>query len=157
MTWFRSLPQVVSVCSIETAASNTVTYSQCFTSGATATSQCTAWTTFVAQLTPRAYTLLTIRGTQDLVGVTVTDATVISNIASALRTSTAYGPVTSNSRSWAVGSCGTAYELSASGTTCQCASPGYIARPCLTNLNWGGINNITCSAASQTITVIFQY
>lgn len=131
-------------------------YSQNFTNGITPTTQCTAWTSFVAQLTVLPYTLLTMSGTLDPVGVTVIDPTVIANIALALRTSTAYGPVTSNGRSWEVGSCAGGYELSASGSICACPTTGYIVRPCIGNLNYGGINGTTCSAPTQTMTVIFQ-
>ena len=133
----------------------TITYTQSFTSGVTPSSQCTAWTAFVAQLIVRSYTKLTIRGTYDTVGVTITDPTVIGNIALALRTSVAYGPVTSNGRSWAVGACGSGMELSANGAVCWC-NTGYIVRPCINNLNWGGANTATCSGPSQTLTVEFQ-
>lgn len=97
-----------------------------------------------------------MRGSLDPVGVTLTDPVVIGNIASALKNSMAYGPVTSNSRSWAVGACGSGYELSATGAVCICVT-GYIARPCIGNANFGGINGSTCTAPSQTITVTFLY
>ncbi|CAF2122835.1 unnamed protein product [Rotaria magnacalcarata] len=145
------------ITSTATVATRTITYSQNFTFGLTATAQCTAWTSFVTQLIVQPYILLTMSGTFNPIGVSVTNTTVIANIALALRTSTRYGPVTSNSLSWAVGLCGPSYELSASGTTCMCTSPGYAIRPCLTNQNYGGINTTTCSGPTQTMTVIFQY
>jgi hypothetical protein len=133
-----------------------ITYSRSFTSGTTPSSQCTAWTTFVAQLTVHSYILLTMSGSIDPIGVTVTDPTVIAAIALALRTSGSYGPVTSNSRSWAVGGCGGGSELSASGSVCYCVT-GYNVRPCIGNSNYGGINGATCSAGTQTLIVTFQY
>ncbi|CAF3533404.1 unnamed protein product [Rotaria socialis] len=145
------------ITSTSTVAARTIIYSQNFTNGHTATAQCTVWTSFVAQLIQQPYILLTMSGTFDPIGVSVTDPTVIANISLALRTSTAYGPVTSNSNSWAVGLCGPSYELSASGTTCMCRTPGYSIRPCLTNQNYGGVNTTTCSGPNQTMTVIFQY
>ncbi|CAF2041619.1 unnamed protein product [Rotaria magnacalcarata] len=145
------------ITSTATVATRTITYSQNFTFELTATAQCTAWTSFVTQLIVQPYILLTMSGTFNPIGVSVTNTTVIANIALALRTSTRYGPVTSNSLSWAVGLCGPSYELSASGTTCMCTSPGYAIRPCLTNQNYGGINTTTCSGPTQTMTVIFQY
>ncbi|CAF1350511.1 unnamed protein product [Rotaria magnacalcarata] len=145
------------ITSTATVATRTITYSQNFTFGLTATAQCTAWTSFVTQLIVQPYILLTMSGTFNPIGVSVTNTTVIANIALALRTSTRYGPVTSNSLSWAVGLCGPSYELSASGTTCMCTSPGYAIRPCLTNQNYGGINTTTCYGPTQTMTVIFQY
>lgn len=134
----------------------TIVYGQSFTTAVASTSQCAAWTSFIALLTVRPYTLLRVCGSIDPVGVTVINATHIANIALALRTSTAYGPVTSNGRSWAVGPCGTPFELSANGPVNVCAT-GYSVRPCVGSGNWGGINGLTCSAASQFITVIFQY
>lgn len=133
-----------------------ITYSQTFSSGSTSPSQCSAWTSFVSQLTSRPYNLLTIRGTFDTVGVTVTDPTVILNIATALRTSGTYGPVTSNSRSWAVGACGGGRALSASSSVCACTA-GYVVRPCIGNRNWGGVNSATCNGPTQTMTVEFRY
>lgn len=131
-------------------------YSQSFTSGSTPSSQCTAWTSFVAQLTTLPYTLLTINGTLDPVGITIVDPSVIASIALALRTSSAYGPVTSNGHSWAVGGCGGGSELSASGSICSCPSPDYIVRPCIGNSNFGGINSATCSGPTQVMMVLFQ-
>ncbi|CAF1156034.1 unnamed protein product, partial [Adineta ricciae] len=133
-----------------------ITYSQLFIMGVNPVSQCAAWANFVAQLTIRPYNLLILSGSMDPVGVKVLDPVVIGNIALALQTSTAYGPVSTNSRSWAVGSCGSPYELSASGAVCYCVT-GYNIRPCVGNGNFGGINGLTCSAANQTMTVIFQY
>lgn len=137
---------------------NIVRYCQAFTSAVGAISQCSAWASFVAQLTVRPYTALKLLGSNDPIGVTLTDPTIVASIAAALRTSTLYGPVSSNGRSWKVGPCGSGYELSANGDTCQC-SAGYILRPCIgsSNANWGGINGVTCSAATQTITLVFQY
>ena len=131
-------------------------YSQFFTRGSTPTSQCTAWTSFVAQLMVLPYTSLTINGTYDSIGITLTNSSVVASIASALRTSTSYGPVTSNSRSWTVGTCGSSSELSASGSICSCPNPNYIVRPCMSNSNFGGVNTDTCGGPSLTMTVIFQ-
>jgi hypothetical protein len=147
----------VATCSSAPCATNSIIYSQNFVSGATPSSQCTAWTNFVAQLTPHAYLFLRIYGSLDSTGVTICDTTVISNIALALRTTATYGPVTSNNRVWSVDYCGSGYELSASNSNCQCTNPAYILRPCIGNANWGGINGSTCGAGDQTMTVLFQY
>lgn len=134
-----------------------IVYSQTFTNGVTPSSQCSAWNTFAAQLTVRNYTFLAMRGSQDSIGVTVTDPSVIAGIALALRTSTAYGPVTSNGRSWAVASCSSVLSLSASGSACSCTAPVYILRPCTTGTDWGGLNGSVCTGPTQNITVTFQY
>ncbi|CAM2708092.1 unnamed protein product [Rotaria socialis] len=139
-----------------TTAALNIVYSQSFTSGVTPSSACTAWTNFVAQLTPLPYTLLQMNGTYDSVGVTITDSTVIAAIAVALRTAAAYGPVTTNGRSWQVGACGTGSELSAASSICACLSPDYLVRPCIGNSNFGGVNTNTCGGPTQIMTVIFQ-
>jgi hypothetical protein len=107
-------------------------------------------------LVVRPYTSLTMLGTNDPTGITLTNPTYVAAIALALRTTTAYGPVSSNGYSWEVGSCGgSPYELTATGGICGC-SIGYTVRPCIGNSNWGGINGATCGASTQTMTVIFQ-
>lgn len=96
-----------------------------------------------------------MKGSNNPIGITLTNSFHVTAIANALRTNTSYGPVTSNGYSWAVGSCGSSIELTATGSMCAC-NTGYTVRPCIGNLNWGGINGVTCSSASQTLTVIFQ-
>ena len=140
-----------------TVTSNTIVFSEIFTGGVASNAQCTVWTSFIAQLTVRSYTMLKMSGTYDPVGITLTDPTIIANIALALRTTITYGPVTSNSRSWIVGSCGTPYGLSAQGSSCTCLSNSYIVRPCIKHQDYGGINSTTCSGPSQTMTVTFYY
>jgi hypothetical protein len=93
-------------------------------------------------------------GSNDPIGITLTSSTDILGIVNALLTSSTYGPVSSNGYSWAVGICGSGPELTATGTICQC-NTGYTVRPCIGNSNWGAINGSTCSASSQTMTVIF--
>ncbi|CAF4338764.1 unnamed protein product, partial [Rotaria sp. Silwood2] len=136
---------------------NMITYSANFTTSTVPTSQCTQWESFVAQLTVRTYTLLIIQGTYDTVGLTLNDSTIISNIAEALRTSSSYGPITSNGVSWAVGICVSGVELSAHVSICVCSDLGYTVRPCVGVESFGGINTNTCSGPTQSMTVIFQY
>ena len=139
-------------------AASSIIYTQGFIYGAIPTTQCNAWLTFQSLLVSRPYTSLTIQGTNDPIGITLTNPTYILDIANALRTNTAYSAVMSNGYSWAVGICavsGNYYELTATGSICAC-NTGYTVRPCIGNNNWGGINGVTCSASSQTMTVIFQ-
>lgn len=135
-----------------------VIYSQSFISGSTPISECTAWNTFRGQLSAGGFTSMTIKGSNDPVGITLTTASYVAAIANALFTNTAYGPVSSNGYSWAVGLCavsGSQYELTATGSICAC-NTGYTVRPCIGNTNWGGVNGNTCSGSSQTLTVVFQ-
>jgi hypothetical protein len=138
-------------------ATTTLTYSESFTSGVTATAQCTQWKSFLANLPVENYTLLKIYGSNDTVGQTITDPTIINNIVKALKNSTPYGPVTSNGVSWTVGTCGTGIELAANTTVCQCQNPSYSARPCMGNESYGGIGTNNCNGPSQTISVMLQY
>ena len=138
-----------------TTAPPFIIYSQIFTSGVTPSSQCTAWTSFLAQLTVLPYTKLTINGTLDPIGITLTDSTVVAAIALALRTAVSYGPSVSNGYSWMVGACGAGPELSAAGSICFCPSSAYILRPCIGNANFGGVNSATCGGPDQTMSVIF--
>lgn len=78
---------------------------------------------------------------------------MVNAIAQALRTNTAYGPTSSNGYSWAVGTCGSGNELSATGGGICACSTGYTVRPCIGNSNWGGVNGTTCSASTQNMTV----
>ena len=100
---------------------------------------------------------MTISGSLDPTGVTLTDPAIIAGIALALRTSTAYGPGVANGRSWMVGVCGGGYELSAGGSICACTTADYLLRPCIGNSNYGGANSNTCSGPSQTMTVTFRF
>ncbi len=139
---------------------SSITYSQTFVSGTytVSSSQCLAWLTFQSLLVSSSYTSMTMKGTNDPTGITLTNPAYILGIANALRTNGAYGPVTSNGYSWAVGNCavsGVYAELTATGCVC-CCNTGYTLRPCIGNYNWGAINAYTCSPSAQTMEVIFQ-
>jgi hypothetical protein len=121
---------------------------------ATSPAQCTAWNTFRALLTG-TYTQITIKGNLDETGVSCTGSTA-NLICQALRAGTT-GTWSCGGRSWRTGSCGSGLELSAEGSICACPSPGYIARPCIGNQNWGGVASATCwDPPSQRIDVVCQ-
>ncbi len=141
-----------------------LTYSQAFTGGVVATTQCTAWTTYRASLINGLnYTGFTIRGSNNTSGFTCTDPSVATAIANALRTGTATN-LTSDGHTWFVGTgcgggCGgsgggTAVELAVDQGTCACGSIAAV-RPGINNTNWGGISGPTCGAGSQTLEVDF--
>lgn len=56
---------------------------------------------------------------------------------------------------WDVGICGNGIELTTTGSVCFC-NVGNTARPCIGGSEWGGINDDTCFARSQTIEVLCQ-
>jgi hypothetical protein len=132
-----------------------VVFTDTFTTGVEAVAQCADWNAFRAQLTG-VYTSITMRGSNDPVGHTCTGATATA-MCNALNTGGAAGPTLCDGNTWLVDVCnGT--ELNASGVTCACQTPGvgYDLRPCISNLNWGGVDTVTCSAPTQTMTVICQ-
>jgi hypothetical protein len=136
------------------------TFSQAFTGG-TAPSVAieTAWNTFRGTLTGTTYTQFVWSSTNGN-SLTVTHPTLVQTLADGLRTATSTS-VTINSVTWLVGlGCGTpkiggvAVELSNIGS-CSPSST-YALRPMINNSNWGGTNESTIGAPSQTITLIFS-
>ena len=140
----------------------TISYSEYFTVGMSyhaGSPQFDHWNSFRASLGSGTFTSLTIKGSNDATGVSVTNPTIAAQIASALYTGRA-GVWTSDGRTWAVGLGCSIYgsgvvELSANGDNCACSN-GYIIRPQIENENWGGVNGRTCNAVSQQITVVFN-
>ncbi len=135
-----------------------ITYSQSFTGGATsgiATPQGIAWTSFCASLPSSGCLGFTIKGSNDLVGISCTNAAIAQSIADAMRTNIFYSG-SSDGQTWSVGfGCGGGVEITNTGT-CSC-NPGYTVRPNIGNSNWGGINGATCGAPTQTMTVVFRF
>ncbi|CAF1483802.1 unnamed protein product [Adineta ricciae] len=109
-----------------------ITYTGTFISGVTPTTQCDDW---------RAFTTI---------GISVTDTSVITPLAIALRYNTTI-LTSSNGVSWRAGSCGSGFELAANGA-CTCSS-NYALRPCQGSSSWGGIASSSCGAQTQTISL----
>jgi hypothetical protein len=118
---------------------------------------CTAWNDWRATLTAASYKAVTIRGSNDPVGVTCRDAAKATAICTALRTGGTVG-FACGGRNWMVGVCGIAdsIELNADGEICGCATSGYAVRPCIQNTNWGGARTATCDGPTQEIEVFCQ-
>jgi hypothetical protein len=137
-----------------------ITFSQAFTGGTAPSSAIeTAWNTFRSQLTGTTYTQFVWSSTNGN-SLTVSDPTKVQTLANNLRTATV-GNVTIGANSWFVGTgCGTpkiggvAVEFSNVGS-CT-ASSTYALRPMINNANWGGTNQSTVGAPSQTITLTFS-
>jgi len=135
------------------------TFSQAFTGGTAPTSAIeTAWNVFRTGLTA-TYTQFVWSSTNGN-SITVSDPTQVQVLANGLRLGISTG-VTINSVVWRVGTgCGTpkiggtAIELSNVGS-CT-ASSTYALRPQINNQNWGGTNQSTVNAPSQTITLTFS-
>ena len=136
------------------------TFSQSFTGG-TAPSVAieTAWNTFRSTLTGTTYTQFIWSSTNGN-SLTVTHPTLVQTLANGLRTATITS-ATIDGVAWNVGlECGTpkiggvAVEFSNVGS-CT-ASSTYALRPMINNSNWGGTNESTLNAPSQTITLTFS-
>lgn len=139
-----------------------VVWSDSFTYNISATStQCTKWNNFRASIqSTTTYSKITIRGSRDTVGVSCA-GTSANTLCQALRAGTIISTAIScGGRGWTIGTCGGGLELSANGNTCSCTngsySTGYVARPCIANYNWGGVNGTTCTAPTQTIEVVCE-
>jgi len=140
-------------------ASSGVTFSQSFTQGVAPTNAIEiAWNVFRTGLTG-TYTQFTWSSSNGS-STGVTHPTLVQSLATSLRTGTATG-VTINSMVWRVGTgCGTpkiggtAIEFSNIGS-CSVSST-YALRPQINNANWGGTNQYTVNAPSQTITLTFS-
>ncbi len=130
-----------------------IIFSDAFTQNVTPTTQCTDWQNFRAKLTG-TYSSVTISGSNDTVGRTCTGSSA-NTICQALHNKTTVSALSCGGFFWNVYlSCGSDVEISADNSTCTCTSSGgYDVRPCIGNLNWGGINGVTCTAPSQTLTV----
>src|SRR5438270_1641521 len=129
------------------------TYTDSFTYGQEASAEAEQnWDSFRQSLVPADYDTVTITGTFDTTGRTLTDATIVPQIATALQNGSS-GSWVVGAVTWNVGTCGRDSELSAnnSGTNgaaiCSCQDPGYVVRPNIqaNNSNWGGVNTATCS------------
>jgi hypothetical protein len=94
----------------------------------------------------------------------VTDPAKVQQIADALRTATigTNFSVVIDANTWRVVTgcvAGTVTAESVEFTNdgaCRCGGPGkYTFRPFINNSNWGGTNQSTCGASTQTITISF--
>ena len=153
-------PSISITPSVTPSSVSGVTFSQAFTQGVAPTTTIeTAWNTFRASLTG-TYTQFVWSSTNGN-SITVSHPTLVQTLANALKNATNNTSVTINSVIWRVGTgCGTpkiggvAVEFS-NIASCSVSST-YALRPMINNSNWGGTNQYTVNAASQTITLTFS-
>lgn len=123
-----------------------------FTSFQDSPQQCSDWKAFQAALDRQGYNSITISGSNDKVGVTCTGVSA-DQLCQALHSNTSVS-VNCNGQTWATGNCGFGLELTADSNVCFCNFGfGHTVRPCIGNLNWGGVGSSTCFAPNQTMTV----
>ncbi len=139
-------------------------YSQLFTAAQSPSAQAkTAWTAFRQSLTG-TYTTFTWSSTNGS-SITVTDPVKVQQIANALRTATigTNFSVVIGANTWRVVTGCSAVTVTAESVeftndnACSCGGLGkYTIRPFISNANWGGTNQSTCGAGTQTITISFS-
>jgi hypothetical protein len=130
-------------------------YSNYFTTAvASDQASCDAFNTFRGTLTGN-YRAITLRGSNDATGVTCNDPALATQLCNALQSGGAVSALACNGHTWYVDAlCGASPSISVDATTCNCSAP-YTVRPCLLNVNWGGISGGACPATpSQVMDVI---
>jgi hypothetical protein len=145
------------------AFAQTATWTDSFVQGATPTTdQCQNWNSFRAGLALKNFASVSLSGTFDEVGMTISDPVAATELAQLL-SSGAPGTVISGGHTWTVGTCGTSLcgglsiTLSVDGSSdaCNC-SDTYAIRPNSSGNQWGGINTVSCNAPSQTMRLVFH-
>lgn len=119
---------------------------------------CGPWRTFTDGLTG-TFSAITMSGSANETGKTCSDSDSATAICNALRTGSSYS-VLCEGNTWQVGTCGDymgspGMELSVNAGICICPSDPekYSLRPCLGNVNIGGIGTATCGSPPQLFKV----
>ncbi len=154
-------PQNCGACGLACAAGNACANGACvpvnggaanvttqFLTQETSTTACGDFQNFQAQIGAGPYNFVSLKSEFGLFTCATPDAQIVCQ---ALRTG-GFADVMCDGHIWHVGQCGGS-ELTVDNTQCACASPGAAYRPCIGNLNWGGVGTDTCAAPSQTISV----
>lgn len=144
-----------------TSKAQVLTYSDLFTNGVTpSTTQAANWNAYRSTLVAaNPYYKVKLYGTGSTSFIECNVPSIVQDIALKLRTGVAATWI-DGANTWNVGVCavsGTEWELSVNSGNCSCPSPGFVVRPGIGNLNWGGIGTATCSGPTQTMTVEFWY
>ena len=137
------------VCSIQAA-----TFSDSYIQfQAPSQAQCDAWTGFrTNDLVSTTFTSVSIAGTFNSTGFTCNDPAAATQLCQGLHNG-GFVDLFCNGHEWSVDDCG-GIELAVDGF-CSCGAQAAI-RPCIGNLNWGGVSTATCTPPSQSITVTCQ-
>ncbi|MFN5919985.1 MAG: hypothetical protein ACK45I_01660, partial [Bacteroidota bacterium] len=147
---------------ILSSRAQTFTYqslSQSFTQGvASSATQCSDFEAWRATLTRSDYAILKIRSNLTTFEAVCSTASVVQSIANALRTSpavpTSVQTFTDGPNTWTIGACnGIEVSMNAGNCACFTGTGNGTFRSCIVNLNWGGVNGVTCNAPSQTLTI----
>lgn len=148
-------------------SAQTITWSESYEQGIAPTpEQHQRWTDFLASLKGKKFASVTLSGTFDETGKTLSDPVAVNNLAQLLADG-AVGSVVSNGQTWTVTNCdigngvfGIGLKVDGIGTSCLCED-NYALRPLTLNDDWGGVNSPpsqegqSCFAASQTLKLVF--
>lgn len=142
-----------------------VSWSGTFVGGSPPTAaQCSDWSRFLNELGQKSFFSVTLTGTFDAVGKSITDHVAANQLATLLHSRTA-GRVTSGPNTWIVSTCGagacdgpsialSVISSNSEAAGCVCTER-YAVRPQSTISNWGGVNSATCFGPSQTMSLVF--
>ncbi len=137
----------------------TVMWTDSFRNGTAPNAQEIAnWNAFRASLTSNlCYDSMRITGTFDQAGQVCRNATITAAFANALNTGSTYISPSTNGNVWHLcwrydGEVWLNPPSSCSGSNCP---SGYIIRPGIANINWGGVNTATCGPPNQRQSFIF--
>jgi hypothetical protein len=120
---------------------------------APAAQQCTAWNNFRAAVPTTKADFVRLSGSADPAGVLCGTPAAASQICGALSTGATLTGLACGGNSWNVGACG-GTAVSVNSSVCSCTTgDAHIARPCITNSNWGGMLTSTCNGPSQSLRV----
>ena len=154
---------------ISNSARLTFTWSQSFTSGVSSTktgTQCTSLKTFISNMPSNNVESIRVYGSNQQTGYSCNDIAKNTQIINYLKNEQ-IGSVQCNGYYWHAGDCSTnddyAAELKVDSDVseyCRCLTKSsnlFIARPCIGNNNWGGLNTATCTPPSQTLSIRYVY
>lgn len=141
----------------------TISWSDTFTNSINyGSSKMALWNNFRNDLdTSLNYSKITISGTYDPTGISCTDPVIVKNIAKAIAANTNLNITSCDGNVWHICHWGGDYfdfwiNAPSNCDGSNCPDPGYIIRPGIGNVNWGGINTATCWAPSQRMNIVFE-
>lgn len=144
----------------------TVTWSDSFVQAAAPTTeQCLNWENFLSQLDQKTFATVTISGSNDPVGISISDPAAATQLAQLLSSKTP-GSVTSGGHTWTVANdcgisaCNTGLAITLTVdpaySYCNC-NENYSIKPQSSGNQWGGINSgVSCGAPSQSMQLVFH-
>eukprot|EP01084_Bolivina_argentea_P150111 262147_1 len=143
-----SSPSNNPTCPTHPSTQSNIIFSEDFIGGASSP-HCSIWNTFRSALTADLkYSSVTVSGTYDICGITMSEPAKVLQLANALRTSSTV-TVVDGSNTWRAGADCETVELTVNQALCECITTGYSIYPCDFTPFWGGVNTDICGSISQ--------